>query len=471
MRLEDVIFSNLLFNEEYARKVIPYIKGEYFQDHTDKTVFGLIESHVGKYNNFPTPEALLIELLNAKGLSQDQFAETKKQVGEIKRQEGYDQAWLLDKTEAFCKEKAIYNALMTSIQTIDNQSDKISVHGIPQLLSDALAVSFDPNIGHDYLENADERFEYYTRKEHKIPFGLKFFDEITKGGVSRKTLNIALAGTGVGKSLFMCHCAANNLMDGLNVLYITLEMAEEKISERIDANLLDTKLDELKEMPKESFLKKIGRLLRKTKGKLVVKEYPTACAGSANFRHLLNELALKKKFKPDIIYIDYLNICISSRIKASANVNSYTYVKAIAEELRGLAIEFNVPIISATQTTRSGYDNSDVSLTDTSESFGLPATADFMFALISNEQLEALNQILVKQLKNRYGDLNFHRKFVVGVDRPKMRIYDVEQSAQEDLVDDRVTDREEDEPVMDKTEFGKGMRDETYRKEKMKGLV
>lgn len=471
MRIEDVIFSNLINNDDYARKVIPYIKGEYFQDKSDKTVFELIESHVAKYNAFPTREALIIELSSIKGLSQEQFEDAKVLVKEIKKSEQHDIEWLLDKTEAFCKEKAVYNALMTSIQTIDNQSDKISVHGIPQLLSDALAVSFDPNIGHDYFENAEQRYDFYTHKENKIPFGLEYFDKITKGGVSKKTLNIALAGTGVGKSLFMCHCASNNLMDGLNVLYITLEMAEEKISERIDANLLDTRLDELVQMPKESFMKKVDRLLRKTKGKLVVKEYPTACAGSANFRHLLNELALKKKFKPDIIYIDYLNICMSSRIKSGANVNSYTYIKAIAEELRGLAIEFNVPIISATQTTRAGFDSSDVSLTDTSESFGLPATADFMFALISNEQLEALNQIMVKQLKNRYGDLNFHKRFVVGIDRPKMRLYNCEQSAQKDISDDSVKNQEDDNPVMDKTDFGRGMKDDTYRKEKMKSLI
>lgn len=479
MRLENVIFSNLVNNEDYARKVIPFLKGEYFSDKTDQVVFELIDDHVTRYKGFPSPEALVIDLLNRSDLNEKQFSETKELLSEIKEltlvEEAYEPAWLIDKTEEFCKDKALYNALMQAIQIVDGDKsgERLSAGTIPQLLSDALGVSFDTNIGHDYLVDAEERFEFFSKKEHKIPFDLEFFNKITKGGVSRKTLNIALAGTGVGKSLFMCHCAAHNIMSGLNVLYITMEMAEERISERIDANLLDIKLDELVQMPKESFLKKIGRLKKKTDGKLIVKEYPTACAGSANFRHLLNELALKKKFKPDIIYIDYLNICISSRIKASANANSYTYIKAIAEELRGLAIEFNVPIFSATQTTRGGYDNSDLSLTDTSESFGLPATADFMFGLVTNENLEKLNQILVIQLKNRYGDLNYYKKFVIGVDRSKMKLYDTEQSAQEGLTDAGVKrDEEDDTPAFDNSESGRRMNDDPdYRKAKMKALV
>jgi len=479
MRLENVIFSNLVNNEAYARKVIPFLKGEYFQDKTDQIVFELIENHVNRYKGFPTPEALVIDLLNKSDMNENQFSEAKELIGEIKEltliEEAYEPEWLLDKTEEFCKDKALYNALMQAIQVVDGDksSDRLSAGSIPQLLSDALGVSFDTNIGHDYLVDAEDRFDFFSRKEHKIPFDLEFFNKITKGGVSKKTLNIALAGTGVGKSLFMCHCAAHNIMSGLNVLYITLEMAEERISERIDANLLDIKLDDLVQMPKDTFVKKINKLRKKTDGKLIVKEYPTACAGSANFRHLLNELALKKKFKPDIIYIDYLNICISSRIKASANANSYTYIKAIAEELRGLAIEFNVPIFSATQTTRGGYDSSDLSLTDTSESFGLPATADFMFGLVSNEQLNALNQILVIQLKNRYGDLNYHKKFVVGVDRAKMRLYDTEQSAQEGLTDAGVKkDEEDDTPVFDHSDAGNRMNDDPeYRKSKLRTLI
>lgn len=479
MRLESVIFSNLLFNEEYARKVIPFLRGEYFQEKTDRIVFELIDEHVNRYKGFPSPEALVIDLLNKSDLTETQFTETKELIAEIKNDrknqtEAYEPDWLLDKTEEFCKDKALFNALMQAIQIVDGDKsgDRLSAGTIPGLLSDALGVSFDTNIGHDYLEDAESRFEYFSRKEHKIPFDLEFFNKITKGGVSKKTLNIALAGTGVGKSLFMCHMAAHNIMNGLNVLYITLEMAEERISERIDANLLDVKLDDLVQMPKESFIKKVSRLKKKTDGKLIVKEYPTACAGSANFRHLLNELALKKKFKPDIIYIDYLNICVSSRLKNGANVNSYTYIKAIAEELRGLAIEFNVPIWSATQTTRSGYDNSDLSITDTSESFGLPATADFMVGLVSNENLEKLNQILIVQLKNRYGDLNYFKKFVVGVDRSKMRLYDTEQSAQEGLTDAGVKrDEEDDTPAFDKTEAGSRMNDDPeYRKSKLKSL-
>jgi predicted ATP-dependent serine protease len=343
--------------------------------------------------------------------------------------------WLLNQTEKFCQEKSVYNAIMESISILDDKTGKKTKGAIPDILSNALAVSFDSHIGHDFIENYEERFDFYHRKEVRVEFDLDYFNEITRGGLPRKTLNIALAGTGVGKSLFMCHCASANLTAGLNVLYITMEMAEEKIAERIDANLLDISVEDLSSLPKDSYDKKMKRLKEKTKGKLIIKEYPTACAGSGNFRHLLNELKIKKSFVPDIIYIDYLNICLSTRLKSNSNANSYTFIKAIAEELRGLAVEYNVPIVSATQTTRSGYSNSDLGLEDTSESFGLPATADFMFALISTEELESLNQIMVKQLKNRYSDPSSNRRFVVGVDRDKMRLYNAEDNAQEDIVD------------------------------------
>ena len=446
MSVEQLIISNLVYNEEYGRKVIPFLKEEYFPDYTYKTVYNLINDYVKNYNAFPTIEALAIDLTNKEGLNEETFKRCKDALSGIKKEDKPSELqWLIDQTEKFCQEKAVYNAIMASIQILDDKSGKTSKGAIPQILSDALGVSFDTHIGHDFIEDAESRFEFYHTKEVRIPFDLSYLNKITQGGLPKKTLNIALAGTGVGKSLFMCHCAAANLTAGLNVLYITLEMAEERIAERIDANLLDIPVDELKLIPKDSYDKKINRLKRKTEGKLVIKEYPTACAGSANFRHLLNELKIKKNFAPDIIYIDYLNICTSSRIRHGANVNSYTLVKAIAEELRGLAVEFGVPIVSATQTTRTGYSSSDVGLEDTSESFGLPATADFMFALISTEELAELGQIMVKQLKNRYYDPNIDRRFIVGVDRSKMRLFDVEQSAQEDLLDG---------PVMDNTKFG-----------------
>jgi replicative DNA helicase len=455
MKIENVIFGNLINNEEYARKVIPFLKSEYFSDQVDRTVFNLITEYVNKYNSFPTKTAIDIDLNEKTGLTEDQFKRAKELVSELVKSEEKDISWLVDSTEKFCKDKALYNALMESIQIVDSsKNDSISVGSIPQILQDALGVSFDQSIGHDFLDDADARYEFYHRKEVRIPFDLDFFNKITQGGLPRKTLNIALAGTGVGKSLFMCHSAAQNLMSGLNVLYITMEMAEERIAERIDANLLGVTLDELKELPQAVYYKLIGRVRDRAKGKLIVKEYPTACAGSANFRHLLNELNLKKNFVPDIIYIDYLNICASSRIKSGANVNSYTYIKAIAEELRGLAVEFNVPIVSATQTTRSGFSNSDVGLEDTSESFGLPATADFMFALVTSEELRQLSQIMVKQLKNRYGDPAVHKRFVIGVDYSKMRLYNVEASAQEDLMDDDV-------PVFDKSSSGSRLNEES----------
>jgi hypothetical protein len=442
----------LLFNEEYNRKVIPFIKSDYFQDYTERVVYELIDDYVKKYNSFPSIEALAIDLSNKEGLNDQTFRIGKEIIASLESDSNTKLDWLLDQTEKWCQDKALYLAIMKSIQIMDEKNGSISKGSIPSILTDALGVSFDTHIGHDFLADSDERYEFYHRKEKRVPFDLDYFNVITNGGLPNKTLNIALAGTGVGKSLFMCHCAAANLTKGLNVLYITLEMAEERIAERIDANLLDTAVDELELMPKQSYDTKINRLKEKYTGKLIIKEYPTACAGSANFRHLLNELRLKKNFEPDIIYIDYLNICLSSRIKHGANVNSYTLIKAIAEELRGLAVEYDVPIVSATQTTRSGYSNSDVGLEDTSESFGLPATADFMFALISSEELESLNQIMVKQLKNRYSDPGSNRRFVIGIDRSKMRLYDVEQSGQDGLVDDR--------PVMDK---GKFMEEENER--------
>jgi len=457
MNIEQVIFSNIIKNEEYGRKVIPFLKEEYFSNQEDKVVFKLIDGYVKKYNSFPTIEAMVIDLSNMEGVSENTFKASVNVIESVKNTDDSQIEWLLDQTEKFCQEKAVYNAIMHSIQILDDKTGKTSKGAIPQVLSDALGVSFDTHIGHDFIEDSESRYEFYHTKEERIPFDLEYFNKITQGGMPKKTLNIALAGTGVGKSLFMCHCAAGNMSAGLNVLYITLEMAEERIAERIDANLLDIPLDELKTIPKEMYDRKMDRINKKTTGKLIIKEYPTACAGSANFRHLLNELKLKKNFKPDIIYIDYLNICMSSRIKNGANVNSYTLVKAIAEELRGLAVEFDVPIVSATQTTRSGYSSSDVGLEDTSESFGLPATADFMFALISTEELQDLGQIMVKQLKNRYNDPGYIRRFVLGVDRAKMRLYDVEQDAQDDILDGPKSKtrakEKEDKSVFDNSKF------------------
>lgn len=430
--IEQVIFANLVENEDYARKAIPFLKQEYFSNRADKALFGLIHNFVDRYNKFPTKQALSVELESLRDHTDDEIKLIRSNIDSIQPAE-VDQQWLIDQTEKFCQDRAVYNAITKSIQIFEGKS-KDSKGAIPELLAEALAVSFDQNIGHDFIEDAESRYEFYHDVVERIPFDLTALNKITKGGVPKKTLNIALAGTGVGKSLFMCHCAAGHLSLGHNVLYITMEMAEERIAERIDANLMNVSMDELALLPKDVFDKKMARVRENTKGKLLIKEYPTSSASSANFRHLLNELKLKKAFKPDVIYIDYLNICASARVKMSAGVNSYTYVKAIAEELRGLAVEFDVPIFSATQTTRSGYSNTDVGLEDTSESFGLPATADFMFALISTEELQEMNQLMVKQLKNRYSDLASMRRFIVGIDRAKMRLYDVEQSAQDDLV-------------------------------------
>ncbi len=433
-KVENLILKNLLLDEEYVRKTLPFIKPDYFAEFLQKTLFNIISKYFADYNALPTKEALEIEAEQLDGISDDQH---NNLVGIIRGidDEKSDPQWILDSTEKWCKERAIYLALMESIKIAEGNDDAKTPSAIPNILSDALAVSFDNHIGHDYLQDYEERYDFYHHREEKIPFDLEFFNRITKGGIPNKTLNIALAGTGVGKSLFMCHVASSCLLQGKNVLYITLEMAEEKIAERIDSNLLNVDIQNLNQLPKMMFDNKITALSKKTQGKLIVKEYPTASAHSGHFRSLLNELALKKSFKPDIIFIDYLNICASSRYRANAAVNSYSYIKAIAEELRGLAVEANVPIVSATQTTRSGFASSDVDLTDTSESFGLPATADLMFALISTDELEGLNQIMVKQLKNRYNDPTVNKRFVIGIDRSKMRLYDVEQSAQENLSD------------------------------------
>jgi hypothetical protein len=449
MSLEKTILRNLLTNDEYCRKVLPFIKEEYFVGE-DRILFSQINSFVLKYNQSPTTEALVIEIDSAKGVTDEEVKSCQSTLEDwrTKKKETPNEQWLLDSTEEFCQEKAIYIAMTRSIEIMNGKDKNMSKGAIPSILSDALAVSFDPNIGHDYFENSDKRYEFYHRIEERVPFDLEFFNKITKGGLPKKTLNIALAGTGVGKSLFMCHCAAANISAGHNVLYITMEMAEEKIAERIDANLLNVELIDLEKLSKDMYDKKINQLRNKAQGKLIIKEYPTAAASAQHFRNLLNELRLKKNFVPDIIYVDYLNICSSSRVKAGSNVNSYTLIKSIAEELRGLAVEFNVPLVSATQTTRSGFSNSDVELTDTSESFGLPATADFMFALITNETLEQLNQIQVKQLKNRYNDPTTNKRFMVGVDRAKMKLYDVENSAQMDI-----TDSGQDTPVFEKSSF------------------
>lgn len=436
--IENVILANLTYNEEYARKVLPFLKSEYFDSQSEKTVYQEIAAYVDKYNGLPSKEALRIAIDEKDSLNEEQYKQVSHVIDSLKAEENANIEWLVDKTEKFCQDKAIYNAVRESILVLDGQHKQLDKGSIPELLSKALGVSFDNSIGHDFIDNGDERFDFYHSKEDKIAFDLELFNKITKGGLSRKSLSVALAGTGVGKTLFMTHCAAANLMAGLNVLYITMEMAEEKIAERVDANLLDLTIDELKEVPKDVYVKRLDRVKAKTTGKLIVKEYPTASAGSAHFRHLLNELRLKKNFTPDIIYIDYLNICTSSRMKMGSNINSYTLIKAIAEELRGLAVEFNVPIMSATQTTRSGYGSSDLGLEDTSESFGLPATADFMFGLISSEELESLGQLMVKQLKNRWGDTNYLKRFVVGIDRSKMRLFDAEEDAQ-DLMDDTPT--------------------------------
>ena len=440
-RIENTIISSLFHREEYTRKVLPFIKEEYFGNRVEQLLFGEIFKFVEKYNNLPTKDAILIEFSNRKDVNEEELQHIKDYIVAIQESDA-DEQWLTETTEKFCKDRAVHNAVLSGIKILDKKDTKRTPEAIPHILSEALAVSFDKSVGHDYIEDAEARFKFYHTKEKRYQFDLDYMNRITKGGVPSKTLNIALAGTGVGKSLFMCHLASSYLLQGLNVLYITLEMAEERIAERIDANLLDVTMEDLHEMPQQLYEGKMTKLREKTQGQLIVKEYPTASAHSGHFKSLMNELALKKSFRPDVIFIDYLNICASSRFKGG-NISSYFYVKAIAEELRGLAVEFNVPIFSATQTTRTGYVSTDIGLEDTSESFGLPATADFMFALISNEELEALGQMKVKQLKNRYNDPSINRAFIVGVDRAKMRLYDVQQKANE-IVDANQVDEKED---------------------------
>ena len=442
MSIETTILSNLIYNEDYARRVIVFLKDEYFQSRTDKVAFTEIQKFYAKYNNVPSKEAISLAINEREDLSSTDFEETSTMVNALTREDSNEQ-WLLDETEKFCKDKAVYNAIMESINIIDGDDKQLNEGSIPELLSDALSVSFDTHIGHDFLDNADERFEFYQRKEERIPFDIEYLNVITKGGIPRKTLNILMAGTGVGKTIGMCHMAASNLTLGKNVLYITLEMAEERIAERIDANLMDIDVDRLVDMSYSRYQKKIETIQSKSKGKLIIKEYPTASAHCGHFRHLLKELSLKKNFIPDIIYVDYLNICASQRLSGHNAVNSYTYVKAIAEELRGLAVEFNVPVWSATQVNRGGFTSSDMGLEDTSESFGLPATADLFLALIQTEELQDLNQVMVKQLKNRYGDENLNKRFVIGIDKPKMRWYDVEQHAQTDILGNAKSDEKE----------------------------
>ena len=455
--IERTTLSELVSNEQYARKVLPFIKSEYFSDRTERIVFEEIQKFVEKYNALPTKSTLEIEIDTRRDLNETDISRILETVKSLKADKEVNYEWLVETTEKWCKDRAVYNAIVEGISIIDGKDKARGADSIPSILTEALAVGFDNHVGHDYLEDHESRFDYYHTVEEKIPFDLEFFNRITKGGLPPKTLNIALAGTGVGKSLFMCHVAANCLSQGKNVLYITLEMAEERIAERIDANLMNISMEDLHDLPKQMFESKINKIIKSTSGKLIVKEYPTASAHSGHFRGLIKELAIKKTFKPDIIFIDYLNICASSRFKGNANVGSYFYIKSIAEELRGLAVETNVPIMSATQTTRSGFSNSDVGLEDTSESFGLPATADLMFALISNEELDELNQIAVKQLKNRYNDPSVNKRFVIGIDRAKMKLYDIDISEQHTLADANQTKGKEDDfdtPVFDKSSFG-----------------
>ncbi|RPH07754.1 MAG: DNA primase [Alphaproteobacteria bacterium TMED194] len=449
--IEKTILSHLIWNEDYSRKVIPFIKEDYFTDKNDKVIFHEILKFIQKYNKTPTTTSIQIEIDNRKDLNEAQFKEIRETVSSFEK-EDVNVDWLSDTTENWCKEKAIYNAIVDGISIIEGRDNNRKPDALPSLLTDALAVSFDNRVGHDYLKDSDTRFDYYHQVEERIPFDLEFFNKITKGGLPQKTLNVALAGTGVGKSLFMCHMASNCLSQGKNVLYITLEMAEERIAERIDANLMNISIDDLHDLPKTMYQDKIEKVKKRADGTLIIKEYPTASAHTNHFRQLIQELAIKKSFKPDIIFVDYLNICASSRFRGGSNINSYTIIKAIAEELRGLAVENNLPIVTATQTTRSGFVSTDIGLEDTSESFGLPATADFMFALISTDELEELNQIAVKQLKNRYNDPTSNKRFVLGVDRAKMKLYDVEIKAQDDIVDKNQI--ENDTPLFDKSTIG-----------------
>jgi replicative DNA helicase len=467
MKIELTILKNLVHNEDFARKTLPFLREEYFSDSSERIVFNRINDFMLKYNNRPTREAIGIEIESSNNMSEGDHKNSMALVHNLIEPEPSDMTWLLESTESFCQERAVYNAVMDSISILDGKDANRTKNSIPEILSEALGVSFDSHIGHDFIEDFGNRYDYYHRVEEKMPFDLELMNKVTRGGLSRKSLNIILAGTGVGKTLAMCHFAAANLSLGKNVLYITMEMAEEKIAERIDSNLLNVASEDLNKLPRDLYESKIARLKSKTSGKLIIKEYPTASAHAGHFRHLLNELNLKRNFVPDIIYIDYLNICCSSRIKAGSNVNSYTYIKAIAEELRGLAVEKNLPIVSATQTTRSGYSSSDPGLEDTSESFGLPATADFMIALVRTEELDERGQLMVKQLKNRYSDPADHKRFVVGIDRVKMRLFDTEEAAQDGLIDDsRGGKTKRSDSVMDNSKFG--MEDRERNKSKPK---
>lgn len=457
MEIENLILSNLLFNEIYGRKTLPFLKTEYFQNKDQQTVFKLITKYMEKYNSFPTREALYIDLSNQENLSQTDFDKSKIIIQNLENDPDTKVDWLLDQTEKFCQDKAIYNGIMSSIQILDDKSGKLDKGAIPTILQDALAVSFDTSVGHDYLNDFSARYDFYTRKEEKIAFDIDILNKITDGGIVRKSLTMITAGTGTGKSLVMCHMAKNNLQNGLNVLYITLEMSEEKISERIDANILDIEIKKIKGLSKETYTKKINQLKEKTNGRLVVKEYPTSTAGASHFRYLLTELNTKQNFTPDVIYIDYINICASSRMKMGGSVNSYTYIKAIAEEFRGLAVEFDVPVVTATQITRSSLNSSDFELDGISESIGIAFTCDLILGVISTDELKTLQQVMFKQLKNRYGDLNYYNKFVVGIDYSKMRLYDVDEP-DKDLISDK--------PVMDNSDFGE--RDENDKKPKSK---
>jgi replicative DNA helicase len=457
MRIEQKILANLIHNEEYCRKAAPFIDPSYFHERIEKVVVEEVMSFFSKYNSLPTQDVIKIELNNRTDITDKELQEAHRFVDTLNK-DRTDMPWLVENTEKFCKDKAVYNAILESIKIIDGKDTKLTQDSIPKILQDALSVSFDQHVGHDYLGNADERYEFYHRVEEKVPFDLDMMNKITAGGMSKKSLNVVLAGTGAGKSLFMCHVAASTLMQGRNVLYITMEMAEERIAERIDANLMNLSMDELKVIDKAVFDNRVQKITNKTQGKLIVKEYPTASAHSGHFRALLEELKGKLEFKPDLLIIDYLNICASARLKMGASVNSYLYIKSIAEELRGLSVEYNIPILTATQTTRGGFNNSDVELTDTSESFGLPATADLMIALIRSEELDELNQIMVKQLKNRYADPSYYKRFVIGVDRSKMKLYDCEESAQHDLADSG----QDDGPVFDKSSFGKRMKSQSF---------
>lgn len=453
MRIEQKILSNLIHNEEYCRKTAPFVDPSYFQDRIEKVLVQEVMKFFGKYNRLPTQDIIKIELGNRKDITDKELAETVRVIDTLHKDKT-DMDWLLQNTEKFCKDRAVYNAILESIKIIDGKESNLTQDAIPKILSDALAVSFDQNVGHDYMDDGDERYDFYHRKEEKVSFDLDMMNKITAGGLSKKSLNVVLAGTGAGKSLFMCHVASSTVMQGRNVLYVTMEMAEERIAERIDANLMNLTMDELKVVDRTVFSNRLTKISDKTKGKLIIKEYPTASAHSGHFRALLEELKAKREFIPDIVIIDYLNICSSARLKMGASVNSYLYIKSIAEELRGLAVEYNVPILTATQTTRGGYNNSDVELTDTSESFGLPATADLMIALIRSDELDELNQVMIKQLKNRYADLSSYKRFVLGIDRSKMKLYDCEESAQANISDSG----QDDTPLFDKSKFGSRMK-------------